>query len=1052
MWDLTAVTCDDGSDAGAIEVSPGETVTCTFTNTKRSVLVVVKESIPDDPQDFDFTISGTEFDGTMILDDDDDATLPKSSSVVVVGGPYTVVESDPGPAWDPRGVECTDSRGSSIGSTNVAGRSASVDIPAGDTVTCVFTDVKRGKIIVEKYVVHEYTGEGFNPRDYPFDFDPSWGPGFSLKHGEVHDTDWIAGGETHTVTENPPSGWHVSSECTYADGTIQTGGRSVSIELNAGEGVHCVFTNELSIYSGSSGFWKNWSNHFSMEQYLLILRESLDDSLVYIDLFDADGDLIDGTYDIIMSLYDNGGASNEQQLVRELTTAFLNIGVTVEPELRGWRQGDGLCLDCEVKADEVPGAVELLERLAPCPAGDGVWRVQDVVDVVEAAWNGDMSVRDYSMSLTSSELGILTSLADGINDGRYMKVDASGYPDDLKCLSVPGPVTATFFRDNDHDGYGIFDDRLQVCDGSAPEGWAPLFGDCNDDEPLSNPGLPESPCDGIDNNCDGIVDPEQDDADGDGVVDPCDAYPTDPDRSGPLHVGTASGLDDLWQSVEFPVAYQNPVVIVGLPTYNGTDPGVVQLHGIHAEGFDIRFREWNYLDGIHRVPESVSYIVMESGRYAMPDGSIWEFGTFDIMINGDFRLQRFPTPFPDAPALFLAAQTMNYSDPFVPRARDVASDGFLVSLFEEEALMNGHAPEIVGYLAIHNPAGLAGSVPVGGVDLPYLLQPSRIGHDFTPVLSWTVKAHEEQSLDDETTHLKENVDILALGNHIFGQDVSVRGPDVHTLRRLDPESSVAMEWGNVDGVGDKWITVPLAKRYDDPVVVAKLASSRDMDPGTVRVRNIGNDSFEVRFEEWSYLDGVHSGEQIFYMVAEKGQHELAGLTVEAGSVVTDATFNAGVWQRVDLTAPFVDAPALFTSVQTQVDSAPVTTRINRRTSIGFRVALQEEEASIVDARAAESVGWIAVEMGTGVSADGRLIEILSSTAGDEYSTTQFTPSTARAYRTVVADMANIHGGDPATIRHAALSRNRVSLVVQEETSMDAETNHVDEEVCLFVAE
>jgi hypothetical protein len=315
-----------------------------------------------------------------------------------------------------------------------------------------------------------------------------------------------------------------------------------------------------------------------------------------------------------------------------------------------------------------------------------------------------------------------------------------------------------------------------------------------------------------------------------------------------------------------------------------------------------------------------------------------------------------------------------------------------------------------------------------------------------------VKADEEQSLDAETDHLKEDVDLLALGGHLFGQDVNVRGMDVQTLRRLDPESSVSMEWGTVDGVGDSWIRVPLARSYDDPVVIAKLASSRDMDPGTVRVRNIDNGSFEVRFEEWSYLDGIHSGEQVFYMVAEKGQHELAGLTVEAGTVTTDATLNAGVWERVALTAPFVDAPAVFTSVQTRVDPAPVTTRISRRKPFSFRVTLQEEEASIVDARAAESIGWIAVDVGTGVSADGRRIEIFSTTVGDKYGTTQFTPSADRAFRTVVADMADVHGGDAAAIRHANLGRNRVSLVVQEETSTDAETNHPDEEVCLFVAE
>ena len=40
-WDL-ASTCNDGSPISNIDVGPGETVTCTFTNTKRGLARVVK--------------------------------------------------------------------------------------------------------------------------------------------------------------------------------------------------------------------------------------------------------------------------------------------------------------------------------------------------------------------------------------------------------------------------------------------------------------------------------------------------------------------------------------------------------------------------------------------------------------------------------------------------------------------------------------------------------------------------------------------------------------------------------------------------------------------------------------------------------------------------------------------------------------------------------------------------------------------------------------------------------------------------------------------------
>jgi len=39
-WDLTSASCDDGSPVNNIDVAPGETVTCTFENTKKVEIVI----------------------------------------------------------------------------------------------------------------------------------------------------------------------------------------------------------------------------------------------------------------------------------------------------------------------------------------------------------------------------------------------------------------------------------------------------------------------------------------------------------------------------------------------------------------------------------------------------------------------------------------------------------------------------------------------------------------------------------------------------------------------------------------------------------------------------------------------------------------------------------------------------------------------------------------------------------------------------------------------------------------------------------------------------
>ena len=51
---------------------------CTYTNTKDATITIIKDAIPDDPQDFAFTTTGTGpagFTAGFSLDDDANATL-----------------------------------------------------------------------------------------------------------------------------------------------------------------------------------------------------------------------------------------------------------------------------------------------------------------------------------------------------------------------------------------------------------------------------------------------------------------------------------------------------------------------------------------------------------------------------------------------------------------------------------------------------------------------------------------------------------------------------------------------------------------------------------------------------------------------------------------------------------------------------------------------------------------------------------------------------------------------------------------------------------------
>jgi len=104
----------------------------------------------------------------------------------------------------------------------------------------------------------------------------------------------------------------------------------------------------------------------------------------------------------------------------------------------------------------------------------------------------------------------------------------NGIDDDCDGLIDEG-VTSTFYRDADADGYGDPDISIEAC--SAPEGYVADNTDCDDADPAVHPGAEEI-CNGIDDDCDGLID-EGLDIDGDGICNAEDNCPTvyNPDQA-----------------------------------------------------------------------------------------------------------------------------------------------------------------------------------------------------------------------------------------------------------------------------------------------------------------------------------------------------------------------------------------------------------------------------------------------------------------------------------------------------------------------------------------
>jgi hypothetical protein len=255
-----------------------------------------------------------------------------------------------------------------------------------------------------------------------------------------------------------------------------------------------------------------------------------------------------------------------------------------------------------------------------------------------------------------------------------------------------------------------------------------------------------------------------------------------------------------------------------------------------------------------------------------------------------------------------------------------------------------------------------------------------------------------------------------------------------------------IEAGRV-AVNHEWTSVLLEQPFADPVVVVGPASWSGHQPLTIRVRNVAPTGFELRLDEWDYLDGRHVVEEVGYVVVERGEHVLPGGTrVIAGSVATNAT-RSPAW--IEFETALAAIPAVFTSVVTDGGGDAVVTRVDAVSTSGFEVLMQEQEANR-PWHVAEQIDYVVWEFGVGGGTDPFGWEVLSAAVSHQFTPVVFTGTYFDAC--VVADMNTMAGGDSATLRWRSLAPSTIELQVDEEQSDDWELWHRSETVSVLVIE
>ena len=206
----TSNALDPDQDPSSIDLAAGEIVTCTFTNTKKGSIKIVKNTVGGNGT-FDFT---SNFGVSQITTAG--GTGEQTVNDLSPGTNYSISEQDE-LGWDEGTFSCDN------------GTAAAIEVLAGQTTTCTITNTKQGSIKIVKNTVG---GNG------TFDFTSNFGVSQITTAGGTGEqtVNDLSPGTNYSISEQDELGWD--------EGTFSCdNGTAAAIEVLAGQTTTCTITN-----------------------------------------------------------------------------------------------------------------------------------------------------------------------------------------------------------------------------------------------------------------------------------------------------------------------------------------------------------------------------------------------------------------------------------------------------------------------------------------------------------------------------------------------------------------------------------------------------------------------------------------------------------------------------------------------------------------------------------------------------------------------------------------------------------------------------------------
>ena len=245
-WGAAAVSCTGGEvgldGVAAVELAPGQQVTCTFAS-RRTSLTVVHDTAPDDPQDFTYTgcsgVDGANGCGPFVLDDDVDPTRPAEITFtgLTAGTPYAVT-LEPIAGFGLTSLLCD------RGDVDLTLGRFTIALRPGEQVRCTFVVRSTSLTIRQASSLDNAQDVGY------VGCRSAGGPGACAPFALDADSDpavpstltgrGLAPGE-YVITQDEVPGFGLSG-LTCTRGVVDLVARRATVELRPGDQITCTFT------------------------------------------------------------------------------------------------------------------------------------------------------------------------------------------------------------------------------------------------------------------------------------------------------------------------------------------------------------------------------------------------------------------------------------------------------------------------------------------------------------------------------------------------------------------------------------------------------------------------------------------------------------------------------------------------------------------------------------------------------------------------------------------------------------------------------------------